>query len=537
MRKKNAFGKVITATSAACAVGLLLAGCGAANTDTAGGKPHITIMVNTGSTQISPGKQGWAKELAKEAGVDITWQNTGDSAWTNQRNAILASGDLADITIRGFSPSDAQRNAGAFEDLSKDLDKLPNVQAFFKAKPLARKLVEKDGTIYTLPSSRGKAYQASGQHMLINKAWLDKLGLEVPKTWDELTKVLEAFKTQDPNGNGEADEYPIDLRPLDTSNLGNWWSPFLFLNSTGIVTQFNNGPSSSGIYVENGKVKNWAISDEFRQVIEYLHQLTADGLAPSTWVTKQIDTYWNEIKGDGEKVGKVGVLFTWDQSNIANWGTSLNEEYIGIPVPAAPGVSQSEVVWDASREYNEYEDYKLSMSANTKYKDACLKVINLLYSEKYSVQQLRGTISEGYLKQDGHTYTVEQKFYDAANEGKTPALEDRLAGWIPDDVTIVNDTAADSMQKIDRVYDDQYANYDMTKDAMPIYVRLDSADTNTFANNNAAIYDYAIPVISSWIVKGGLDDASWNAYVKQLKSLNIDQNTEMWQKAYDEQVK
>ena len=41
--------------------------------------------------------------------------------------------------------------------------------------------------------------------MWIRQDWLDNLGLEVPRTWDELVTVAEAFVTQDPDGNGEAD--------------------------------------------------------------------------------------------------------------------------------------------------------------------------------------------------------------------------------------------------------------------------------------------------------------------------------------------
>lgn len=52
-----------------------------------------------------------------------------------------------------------------------------------------------DGKVTVLPSSRTKGFLASGQHFMINKTWLDKLGLEVPKTWDDLRKVMEAFKT------------------------------------------------------------------------------------------------------------------------------------------------------------------------------------------------------------------------------------------------------------------------------------------------------------------------------------------------------
>lgn len=47
--------------------------------------------------------------------------------------------------------------------------------------------------------------------MWIRQDWLDNLGLEVPRTWDELAAVAEAFVTQDPDGNGEDDTIGILL--------------------------------------------------------------------------------------------------------------------------------------------------------------------------------------------------------------------------------------------------------------------------------------------------------------------------------------
>ena len=45
------------------------------------------------------------------------------------------------------------------------------------------------------------------------------LNLETPKNVDELTEVFRAFKTGDPNGNGEADEIPLEMG-LDTGFNG-----------------------------------------------------------------------------------------------------------------------------------------------------------------------------------------------------------------------------------------------------------------------------------------------------------------------------
>ena len=51
------------------------------------------------------------------------------------------------------------------------------------------------------------------------RTWLDKLGLEMPTTIDELNEVARAFVTQDPNGNGEADEIGYAFDSVNSAKL------------------------------------------------------------------------------------------------------------------------------------------------------------------------------------------------------------------------------------------------------------------------------------------------------------------------------
>lgn len=59
-----------------------------------------------------------------------------------------------------------------------------------------------DGHIYAIPARDG-----GGCVAFIRKDWLDRLGLEIPGSWDELVAVMEAFTFQDPDGNGIDDTY------------------------------------------------------------------------------------------------------------------------------------------------------------------------------------------------------------------------------------------------------------------------------------------------------------------------------------------
>ena len=525
MRRRTA----LKAGAITCAVALLgsLAACGGSKepTTTADGKPIVSVLVVKRPATDKIANMQWAKDLEADCDCKIEWQEVSEDAWAQQKNATLAAGKLADVSLHAFGVPDAAQYPSMFEDLSKDLDKLPNVKAFFKQKPDAKKLItDPDGHIYALPSSRGKSYSGSGQNMMINKAWLDKLGLQVPTTWDELENVLKAFKTQDPNGNGQADEIPMNIQKLGSGF--SWYSPMLLLNSTGIPTGFNKGVSTSGYYVKNGVVKSFLTSDEYKEVVKYYHKLISEGLIPADWATKTFDACDTDQLSDG-KTAKTGVSFGWSQD--ASFGT-LKDQYIPIPVPSAPGVSPDKTVWDGSS--SEFDAAGPAVSARAANKDATLKLLNLMYSEKYSVQQFYGSFGKTVTKTGEHEYTVDNdKLIEMRKKNTSPSLS-YPAGWIPDEVTIKGDAGSDALYQASKVYEKQRSNFDPVKDYIPDYVNPDADDNTTLASNYNQISNVAMQKTATWMSKGGIDE-EWDAYCKQLDSLGLQENVKIWQKWYD----
>lgn len=533
----NNFHRLLTAVSVSASVILALAGCGNAGSannrldDT--GKPIVTIMPVKVAAMIPMKDMAWTKQLEEDCDCVIRWQEVQDTAWSQQKAPALAAGDIADLSIKAVSPEETAKYPDLFEEMTQHLDQLPNVKRFFDEQPDARKLVTVDGKIRVLPSDRGKDFTFSGQTMVINKTWLDKLGLNIPTTWDELYNVLVAFKTKDPNGNGKADEIPMNIQKLETKSIGGWWSPFLLLNSTGIATSFSYTPSQQGIYLKNGKVGSWIQTNEFRQLVDFYHKLVSEGLIPADALTKDSSKYDAQNRGDG-KTATVGVAFGWSNRTVFGQDNpTLSGQYVAMPAPA----SQSDVtaVWDASGV--RFEDHKLAMSAKAPNKKTVLKVIDLLYSEKYSVQQLYGSIPE-YVTDDGdHTYTISDDTFTETNEGKMNSLQDRLAGWIPDSVTLNNEQWTPELKEINKVYESQLSSFDHDRDAVPMYLRtVDENDSNTLTNNNSEIFDYALPIIARWMIQGGADQ-EWDEYTANLNKLGMEENVAIWQKAYDEYTK
>ena len=527
---------MVKAGAVACAVALLgsLSACGnKKSTTTADGKPIVTVLVKKNANQDKIANMQWAKDLEADCDCKIEWQEVTREAWAQQKNATLASGDIADVNLNGYGAVEAYQYPGMFEDLSKDLDKLPNVKAFFKQKPDAKKMsTDSKGRIYAIADGRGKAYSGTGQHMLINKAWLDKLGLQVPTTWDELENVLKAFKTQDPNGNGQADEIPMNIKKLDS--YFSWYSPMLLLNSTGIVTGFNKGASPTGFYAKNGVVKSFLTSDEYKEVVKYYHKLISEGLIPADWATKTFDACDTDQLSDG-KTAKTGVSFGWSQD--ASFGT-LKDQYIPIPVPSAPGVSPDKTVWDGSSA--EFEADRFSLSSHAANKDAALKLANLLYSEKYSVQQFLGSFGQTLTKTGEHKYTVDSAKLDKLTKDNLyPGLSELLVGWIPNEVIIKGDTHADELIEVNKVYEEQRSHFDPVKDYIPDYVNMDNmdpSDATKLNTNNAEIFNTTMQKTATWMSKGGIDE-EWDAYCKQLDSIGLQDNIKIWQKWYDTYTK
>ncbi|OZG65929.1 type 2 periplasmic-binding domain-containing protein [Bifidobacterium eulemuris] len=492
------------------------------------GKPIVTIMSTKNSlTKIDPAETQWFKELEAACDCTIQWDTVSVDAWQQQKAAVLTSGEVADISIALFGQSDL---AGYpyFEDLSDDLDQLPSVKKFFEDRDYARKsATTMDGNIYQIPNdvvSQGES-NYTGQTFLINKTWLDKLGLDIPRTWDELTEVLRAFKTQDPNGNGEADEIPWNIRAMETSGFG-WYSPFQLINSTGISTAMTMSPAGpEGIYAKDGKVGNFLQTENFRQVVEYLSELTSEGLIPQAGWTKD-DSKWNsELQSDGE-TAITGMAITWDTTSFGG----LSDQYVSIPVP-----SSSDDPADATAEQAQLASYDgIAIKADAPNKEAIFKVVEKMMDTDVSVAQFFGDLGEYVTKLGDKSYEIPQEQYDAVSAGEY-GMGNRGYSYFPEGITIENNPV-EHFDETTRIYRDQAPGLD-SDDYWPGYVIPNDEDAKTLSDNRTQLLNYVVTQVSQWVSNGGLDDASWDEFQDRIKALGVEDNIALWQKWYDEYAK
>lgn len=272
----------------------------------------ITIFAPQGDGSLD--ENAFTKVIEEKFDVDLQFETTtyDGAAAAEKRQVSLASGDYPDAYV--LVPWVNEFTNDELVKLGKQgvilpLDDLigedtPNITAAFEDEPdYLRKATASDGTIWGLPQWNECYHCSYGTKLWMNSAWLETLGLEQPTTPDELRTVLEAFKTQDPNGNGKADEIPFSGSTGD-SVLPYLMNPFVYTAGANPAATIPNSLGAVG-----GEVVLQPTRDEWREGISYVTSLYEDGLIDEGAFTQDGDAL--NAKGnsaDGVILGAVTTL-------------------------------------------------------------------------------------------------------------------------------------------------------------------------------------------------------------------------------------
>lgn len=183
-----------------------------------------------------------------------------------------------------------------------------------------------DGNIYTTPQFNQSLTNEAPDKIWIYQPWLDKLGLSAPTNAKELYNVLLAFKTQDPNGNGEADEIPMmGCNDTDNNMSISWFRA--------IMNMFQYNHYNNNYYVDNGKVVYSAATDGYREGLKFIRKLFDEGLIDPMTFTADNTQLKALVNAETPIVGMtVGMV------PVGTAGTQRIAEYEGVqPLKAADG--------------------------------------------------------------------------------------------------------------------------------------------------------------------------------------------------------
>lgn len=492
-------------------------------------KDKVTLKFMTSSSTLAPkdpNQKLILKRLEKETGVKIEWTNY-QSDFAEKRNLDISSGDLPDA-IHNDGASDVELMSWAkqgvivpVEDLIKKY--MPNLQKVLDEKPEYKSMITApDGHIYSFPwieeLGEGKESIHSVNDMAwINKAWLDKLGLKMPQTTDELVKVLEAFKTQDPNGNGKADEIPMSF----INKPGNEDFKVLF-------GSFGEGDNDDHLIVSNdNKVDFTADNDSYKEGVAFMRSLQEKGLIDSEAFEQDWNTY---IAKGGEDL--YGVYFTWDKNNISK----NKSDYEVLPVLAGPN-GQKNVTRTNNVGFS--RDRMVITSAN-KNLELTAKWIDQQYAPLQSVQNNWGTYGDKK-QQNIFEFDKNQKMLKHLPLEGTAPTEIRQKTEVGGPLAILDSYYG----KVTTMPDDAKWRLDILKENYVPYMKNESIypkifmkekDLDKVAQIEADMNDYIARKRAEWITKGGIDK-EWESYKKELERYGLTEWLTIKQKYYDDYVK
>ncbi|MGR6127459.1 ABC transporter substrate-binding protein [Paenibacillus sp. SER-28] len=295
-------------------------------------KEAVTLKMVSPKAALAPdySKMEIFKRLEKQTNVKIDWENIPDADFAEKKNLLLASGDLPDAFYgAGFTDYDLINYGkdGTIIPLEDLIDKYaPNLRALLdRRSDIKLAITAPDGHIYGLPSWEENKLDTNPFFHVINKNWLDKLGLKVPQTLDEYTQTLIAFKTKDPNGNGKADEIPLSFMHMQ------WCSDI-----AGIFGAFGLPDNLEHRIVREGKVIFTASQPQYKEALKYIHDnWYKQGLIDPESFTQDAAQYLAKGKTPDETLGS---YVWWEVEEVV--GPERSKDYALLPPLKGPNGDQ-----------------------------------------------------------------------------------------------------------------------------------------------------------------------------------------------------
>ena len=467
------------------------------------------------------------KFLEEKTNIHIEWNLVLSKDKDQKLNLLLATGqDLPDVFMGGMTTALLVDYAG--QGLVVPLnDYIDNSSKWFvemlEDLPEVKKMITApDGNIYGLPSINTERPNMMPYRCWINQTWLDNLGLEMPTTTDEFKSVLEAFKTQDPNGNGQADEIAF------MGASGGWaTNPEAFL-----MNSFMQYHPTFRYNVVDGQVTPVFTYDEYREGLKYLNDLCQNGLLDPSSFTQDVAQLKQIF--ENPDIAILGSLVAGGPNTYSNMNGERFKEYVAVPPLKGPeGVQYA--AYNPYQYLNQAFCYVITRDCENP--EAAFRLCDLMYSEEVSMFTRLGEkgtdwveAPEGSIGVDGEPAmyeailvygTDQQSHWQNRNPyynffgNKCVRSEDpyELQGYLWDVML-------------------QYEPYiPAEENCLPPIINT-AEEAKEFNEITTVLYQYVDESRVKFITSGGIDEG-WQAYLDELNNIGLDRAVELTQAAYD----
>ena len=450
-------------------------------------------------------------QFQEETGITIDWV---EYAEEEQVTLMYASREYPDVIIN-LGTDQAKADAIAAGDiiaLDEYKDLLPNVYAFFDLYPnIAQKAFATDGHLYGTPYAfLDEVSYGLRDVWLINRTWLDELGLAIPTTATEYLDVLRAFKAH--AGEGSIPENVIPHYMRYNERIGGQFDIYC---AFGVYMM--DGDYSANI---DGKYTYQAVNPDLKDAIKYLKTMYAEGLLPASMFTDDSSTYYNVVNSIP---AIAGVVTGYHNGNNYTIG--------GNYYPIAPFDSET-----GRPSYTRTQNPEIKIKNCIMVTKACtnveaaIKFIDYLNVPINSMRAQWG--AEGCAwkyNDDGDPELIESWVRDLEQNVPYNGVEKTLitSDWY---VNPSKNLEGHRAWAVFNTYKDTRVYYTMPN--MPNDV-LDEMDELRINDLGAPNKDYVKKTVADWIMGNGDIDSEWDAFVKKQYDLGLDEYLELCQLKLD----
>ncbi|MCD9021659.1 extracellular solute-binding protein [Cohnella silvisoli] len=485
---------------------------------------------------------GFTKLLEEKFNAKFKFQTVPSDGAKEKRQISLASGDYPDAYILTayidqFSQADVLKygQQGVFVPLNDLIDKYaPNIKAVIKKDPTFKAFnTAPDGSIYGL-AAYAECYHCSYPNkMWVNTKWLKKLNIEMPTTTEQFKKMLQAFKNDDPNGNGKKDELALSG---STEDYGVRLIPY-FMNG------FIYDDDRNYLNLTNGKVDTAANKPEWKEGLTFIKSLYDEGLIDPGAFTQNAEAY-KKIgeNADAQILGAAAGMHPAIFVNI-DAGNKFSADYDAVPPLAGPHGSFA--THDAGG-ISAGAKFVITNKASEEARIALIKMVDYMYTPEGQTNSASGLEGVTWRKPNPDEKAlgkdVEAKFaYIPAKDGDAPSN----SGWSGMGHFYMPKEYYDSFVSATDIYTpegyvrrlneatDLYLGHE-PKELFPLWaVWIDPKEADEASILQTNIKNYVEQNALQFITGSKDLNKDWDSYVKGLEDLNVGRYLEILQKAYD----
>ena len=475
--------------------------------------------------------------LEDMTGVHVEMTIVDSSTATDKLNLMLASGDFTDFMNMSSYTSgvDAAYEQEIILDLGDQLEaNMPNYWTIIHSDQKLLGEVQDSGKFLAIYPIKDEVANPQDMGPFVRMDWLEDLNMEVPTTYDELTKVLEAFKSE------KNCAEPMSLYNTVSMNDG------LLMGGFGSMAELStnglSGNALNGYYQEDGHVIYGATADGTRKFLSWLHMLYEKGLIDFENMQNRMINPFSELTAVACAQGDTGYMFS-NQPFGGNYSVMAASDY------GDPGCNWwpvQDVGETPGQEIPFFEEVTLvdniatilCVSTQCENVETALKFLDYGYSYAGSL-----LYNFGYQKGSGH----EIESWDFNAEGRPefdPAVFEQFgATAIGSSVLATKDLGGvivDTRLAFE-FGDRENACFDAWKTNKRPANILGSATQFTAEEGQeaAGIYSDILTHVSTSVlqfINGDLDvddDSVWKGYVSEIEAMDLGRLTEIVQTAYD----